>query len=431
MATDNDAIRLLERLVFPGEFSATRYNDGAAATPSAAVVLSQEININWATATVDRSIPATEAMVLLFRDPVRAVVFYDHNVARTVFRYDLINSDANTTAFSGVINTEVSFEPVFANATTTYQPHGNRLYPIDAGDHYGLWCDYDGTNYNYLSVVLADATAVTGGVVNWWFWNGAKWGLWDTMPLVNGTATYSGGYAPPDGGGYMRVSLALPIGSTNQTVLVSLVCHGGVGPSVWCHRAVSNMDQLMPIIKNIRVNAAAIQWLNLSPELDESGKIVSVVVPTGDPWNNVAISQSSLTLLEGYKTRQAKVGFYGFTKPSGRSDSFDYKRQFARVAVRGSADMARVAAFADYNTPYLIASMSVAITSARDTSVTVTHTIEYLTDSKIQETRLADASADTWKRALNVLGQLNQHHDANITFKDVLENNSAKRVRKE
>lgn len=431
MSDNTEAARLVERLIFPAEHPSTRFNDGASATPSAAVTLTQELNVNWSTAVTDRCIPATEAMVILFRDPVRAVVFYDHNVSRSDFSYEMINSDANTNTFSGIAGAESFFEPVWGNATKTYKPHGTRLYPIEADGHYGMWCDNDGTNYSYLCIDLTDATAVVGGVVCWWFWNGSKWGFWDSMPLVNGTTTYNGLIAPPDGGAYMCVSVTLPIGSANQSVYLNLNCQSSTGCSVWCHRPVSNIEQLIPIVKNVRVIAASLEWLNLSPDLDESGKIVSVVVPTGDPWSVNAISQSQLTLLEGYRSRQAKVGYYGYTKPSGQSDSFDYKKQIARVAVRGSNDFARVATFADDNTPYLMAAMSVALASARDTSLTITHSIEYLTDSKIQESRLSEYSVESWQRALTVLGQLPQHFDANVTFPEVLNMNVAKRPRRQ
>lgn len=421
---------LLETLVFPSEGATIRYNDGASSTPSAARVLSQELNLNWATATVDRNIPATEQMVFLFRDPLRATIFYDHNPSRSNFTYQLYDADFNdTTFYTSGASTILNF--AWGTCTTAYQPHGPRLFPLRQNGQTGIWCDNDGTNFSTLQFTVDDATAIAGDSFNCYYWTGNSWLVSQMFYGINGAATYTmtGLTNIPVGGAYFSVVFNKAKTSSVSSMTVSLVCGSGTGPSVWCHRPISNIIELLPIVESVRVVAASLRWINDSPQLDESGKIVSVCVAPTHPWSQVAVSQSNLTQINGYKTRQAKMGLHTYLKPAAQDDSFTYNGKGIVKNTAPGSSIVSTSFKSTGNSPYVVASMNVANTNARDTSVTVTHAIEFITDSKIQECRMPDASVETWNKALALLAPLPQHNDADIDLRDLLNGGGSKRAK--
>lgn len=431
-AVNNEkVVNLLETLVFPVEGSTLRYNDGTTAVASAARILTQEININWNTAVTDRNIPAAEAMVFLFRDPLRSVVFYDHNVSRSIFTYECADTDFNENFFYPNFGGEAPCNIAWANGTSSFLPHGSRLYAMKADGRSGLWCDNDGTNTSTIEVTFDDATTLAGCSVNFFYWTGSTWFLSEQQLCVNGTASYRQTTWSVVGGHYTAVSFTTPLTGTSATYAqLKLVCVGGVGPAVWCHRPIPNINELLPIVESIRVVAGSLTWLNESPALDESGKIVSVTVAPPHPWSNLTVSQSNLTSLSGYKSRLAKNGLYTFLKPAAGDDAFVYDdTSIVKSALRSYSYIATGFKPTATNSPYIVASMNVANTNARDTSVTITHAIEFITDSKIQESRLPDASPEEWVQAINMLGPLQQHHDANVDLRTVLNPTGLKRQR--
>jgi hypothetical protein len=415
---DSEVVDLTTSLIFPDNKPPLRYNDGVAAQSTAAQTLTQDINLNWGTAVTDRAIPASNMQVFLFRDPLRSLIYYDHNVSRQTFRY-LIRSTADGQEFYPVSGPNTGFWVPGGRATAdgTYQPHGPVLYPVNCGGVPGYWCDYDGEHRSHLEIDLDDATTVAGGVINWFFWTGQQWSLWQSRAMFNGAQVYGMTINPPPGGAYMAVSISFPDGtSATQIEGYRLVCDG-TGPAVWCHRACPGIDDTLPVVQNYRCVAAAMKWLNESATLDESGRVIAATVPPGIPWSNIAGGFDSLNVINGYRVAQAKKGYYGFTRPT--EHGLEWSDNIVRSAVKGSTATNQWSDFMPAD-PYLTVCMAVSKADARDTSVTVTHMIEFMSVNRGQEIRLPEFSEQAWTHAIARLARAINHYHAEVQPEDIL-----------
>jgi len=417
--------QIVETLVFPDTTDPIRYNNDVSSQPTACKTLSQDFKLNWASATVDRNLPATEVMVFLFRECARAVVFYDNNPGNLLFTYAMAGSYAcnpGGVAFAAL--------PPFATASSAYIPHGTTLYPAMADGYAGWWCDNDGVGNSHLQVTFNLPATLVGGYIQWMQWNGQGWAVAEQTALVNGTATYNGTVVGT-GGAYMHARITNASTATATQYTLSLV--STTACSVWCHRPVSNLDTLLNIVQGVRTLTASVLWNNYSSELDESGKTVAVSCPPGLPWSTIASSQSNLTSLAGYKSLLAKQGYYGFLRIDDTAD-LDFDLDVGIRPFRASTQ-----GFATYDLrsskSYIAVCMSVASTSARDTSITVTHAVEYRTTSKIQEVRkpyipgVEGYSAYEWSQAIQKLADIPQHNVSSVTWRQIVEQQSNKRAR--
>jgi hypothetical protein len=424
--------QLVDKLVFPENKSPLRYDDETSATPTAGQTFSQEINLNWASASADRAIPQTDMMVFLFKDPLRAVVFYNHNQSSSPFQYQIKSAYDNGNGFPiGDCLSGYWLPGDRAVATMSYQPHSAVLYPVEANGVSGYWCDNDGTRRSKLSIRLDDATTIAGGCVEWYVWTGTQWSWWARDDFVNATDTYVMSANPPSGGAYMA-AVVNGVAGMSATSVVDYQLDGSSGPATWCHYPAPNIDQLLPMIQGQRIVTAAANWQNLSSAFDESGKVTAVTVAPGLPWSNLATSANRLTAVAGYKSLLAKTGYYGFLRPTANQMTWDYSIQTCTLA-GSTATNSRAKVNPD--APYIAVAMSVANANARNTTITVTHMMEYMTTSKTQEARLPDGKIETvenWEMAIKLLARTENHHPANPTlvsiFNDVIESNKRRRL---
>lgn len=410
---------LLDKLVFPESKPPVRYDDDASATPTAAQTLTQEITLNWAAAVTDRAIPQTDMMVFLFKDPLRSVIFYQFNQSSATFFYDIKNPLTGDNGFPiGDCTSGYWLPGDKAVAQAGYQPHSAILYPADCNGMSGYWCDNDGTRTSKLSIELDNAATIVGGCVEWYVWSGNSWNWYARDEFVNATAVYKMTADPPLGGAYMAAVVNGVIGMT-ATQVTHYVLDGGTGPSTWSHYPCPQIDQLLPMIQGHRVTASSLRWLNLSSTLEESGKVNAVTVAPGLPWSSIATSATRLTLLQGYRPLVAKKGYYGFTRPTDAQLQWQYNIQTGALA---GSTLTPSRFKVNPEAPYIAVAMSVASTNARNTSITVTHMIEYMTNSKAQETRLPDQiteNAEVWEHAIRMLARTENHMHADMRLSDL------------
>lgn len=418
--SEDEVNKILFALTLPSEADVIRYTGNTSGNPTSAKTLMQDVKLNWQTVTIDGNIPAAEQMVFLFRNPLRSFIFYDANPSGQTFDYILHNTIDGSTSFAnpdGV--TGGYYKPNFGVGTpnaSLYQPHGDYIFPGFAQERFGYWCDNDGKGNTTALGVVFDADPGAGGAdIMWYLWDGAQWSMSMARSTTAGVVNYFNA-GPPPGGCYMTIDIKLNTNAANafKIHLKSAIGAGGI----WCHRSIPNISELLPIINGVRVNAVSLLWTNFSSELQASGKLVSVGVAPCLPWSNIAISQSNLTKLQGYESRPAKTGYYGFLKPDGPGD-FMMFNDIRTMAWRGS-----VITFATFpiqeRYSYIAASLSVANVDARDTSIQVTHAIEYLTNSKIQEVQDPPYSAASWTAAIQALQNIDQHHENKFHFGQIL-----------
>lgn len=420
--TDVSVAKIIDTLVFPENKPCLRYNDGAASTRTACQNLTSDYSLNWNNANTDRAIKQTDNVVFLFRDPLRSVIFYDHNVDRRTYIYQIkcsLDLGDHFLVQPGCSGYFLPGDQAPLQASSNWAPHGNVLFPADCNGIAGYWCDNDGSgNYAFLENDIDDATTLNGGQFEYYAWVGNKWVLWASTPMTDGNSYYFCPTAPPVGGAYMAVAISLPRPTTcTQLNSYRLATTPGGGPSTWCHRAAPQIETLLPTIASNRIIAASVKWENLSAALDESGKITAVTVMPGIPWSNIASGATTLSGLQGYRTLQAKGGYYGFTQPT--EDQMEWQDSVTQSFIKGQTQITNAWFKPCSESPYIAVGMSIANTAARDTSLTVTHMIEILTNSKTQETHTASASSDTWSEALTRLAAVPNHYPANVTLNDI------------
>lgn len=434
MAVNSERIsHILESLVLPQDNDPLRYNNDASSQPTACKTLTQDFKLNWNDATTSKVLPSTDTMVFVFRHPTRAVITYDNNASSQPFAYAVYDYAGTTSQYvpPGCINFPFNSGP--ARSTTGYAPHGPVLYPALEDGRVGYWCDSDGSGkYSSLMVTAeGDTSALLTGSVSFWFWSGAAWILQETVSMENGVATY-GGPVTPKGGAYSHVTISTPVNCSATQFNLQIQTGGVDGPSVWCHHPVSNLDQLLPIMQGARVLAASVDWENFGSDLEESGKVVAVGVAAGQNWTKIGTSQSALTQLSGYKPGLAKKGYYGFLRIDDEQDLV-FRQDVGTGALPDSQPYAYFPL--RERSSYLAISMSIASTTSRDTSITVTHSLEYLTNSKIQETRppyvpgISGYTYTEWSVAIQKLSELPQHHESKVSWRKIVEQLSNKRAR--
>jgi len=416
----SDVEAIVFSMALPSEAEIIRYAGASSGNPTSAKTLMQDVKLNWQNVTLDGNIPAAEQMVFLFRNPLRSFVFYDANPTGRTFDY-IIHLNDGSTAYNQISQLGGDFyQPQLSYGTdagaSQYLPHGDYVFPCEHQGRYGYWCDNDGKGGDNSIHVIFDADPTVGGaIIDWYIWNGAIWEMVNADVAVALQLDYHSG--PPVGGAYMSFDIKI-VAAAAANFTVHLKTTPAQAGGCWCHRTIPNISELLPIINGVRVNAASLLWTNFSSELEASGKIVSVSVAPCLPWSNIAISQSNLTKLQGYESRQAKTGYYGFLKPDGPGD-FEMHDDIRQLAFRGST-----ATFGSYPVierySYIAVALSVANTNARDTSIQVTHAVEYLTNSKIQEVQDPPYSSVAWAQAIEALRKVDQHHENKFHFKKIL-----------
>jgi hypothetical protein len=414
----SDVGALVAALSLPSEFPAPRFNGDASCIPTAVKALTQDVKINWETSVSAGAVPAAEAWCFVFRNALRSFIFYDHNPAGTNYNYELISSFDGTTTFNVAVNASAQqLYAKWATPSTAYHPHGDILFPGYAQGKYGWWCDNDGQgNTTAMKITYTADPGADGAEFQFMNWNGFQWEPQETIKTAAGVLTYQPA-GPYNGGGYVALDVLIK-NAAASVFKVAITKTGATCPGVWCHRPIASITELLPIIQGIRINAGSILWSNTSAELYESGKIVSVNVSRSLPWTNIAVDQDNLTLLQGYESRLAKTGYYGFLKPDGPKD-FKLRNDVTTLAPRGATATAAYFPLVERST-YLAVAWNVSTTTARDTTAQICHTVEYLTNSKIQEVDYSHFTEQQWIDAIQELRTIPQHHENKFHFKNIL-----------
>lgn len=413
----SDVEQILFGLTLPSEAPGViRYNGPTSGNPTSAKILMQDQKINWQNATLDKCLPATDQMVFLFRNALRSFVYWDNNPTNLTMDYIVCNTSGGSFDFNHQDLVGGDFvTPGFSWAkptdTSPWAPHGDHFFPGEAKGRQGFWCDNDQRGgYTAFGVTFTNDPLAAGAKIQWYNWDGVNWYPISVVSTTAGVKEYYN-HGPQFGGCF--VSLDIQILNVAAS-LFSLHIKNVGATGVWCHRPIPNIGELLPIINGVRVNAASVLWTNFSSELQASGKIVSVSVPACLPWSNIALSQSSLTSLQGYESRQAKTGAYSFIRPDGPRD-FDFTNDIKTCAFRGF-NQTYAAYPIEERSSYVAISLSVANVDARDTSLQITHAIEYLTDSKIQEVDFSRYTDEAWIAAIQKCREIPQHYENKIHF---------------
>lgn len=272
-----------------------------------------------------------EFSFFLFRDPLRALVFYDVNSTTKETQYDfyMIDKDGTSTltptytSYREEIGEYLPMQWNYAQYHDNgdhWKPHGSFIYPgkdnVRNSDLYFIWLDVD-TAVNFA----ATATGTAGQAI----WSIRAW-KWDNGQLdaIDGVVTITSG-APDQGtfdiheSAYYGFEMGLShCDISSSDITFSLIKYTADVP-VFCHQDLPDMDENIGSAEGIRTLAATGLYTNTSPTLADGGKITGFQFKNTEAWYDVATFDEMAKRNDAYNGK-AKDGIYGFLRPSDEKD---------------------------------------------------------------------------------------------------------------
>lgn len=388
--------------------------------PSAAANMSVSYNSgDWDSVTVGSLLPPADYMCFLFANPLRAFVQYVPNPSAQTYTYQLMNRTASTTTFSvGRGAQEIPLYARIANCVSTFQPHGPYLFPgLDEADHYYLFVSQaDGATVGMSVTLNAACTFVGTTIVKFYAWDGKHARLIQTSFGQIGTQTFwLEAINLPAGGAYIYASIS------NGEILITSCTVSIIGnTSTWGHHPVSNVGTLLQQAYGIRVNSAAIRVQNDASPLSRNGNITAVTVSKSIPWTNFATSASALSNLQNYREFTADKGYYGVPLPDSDEDVSEFYDDICESSVR--TNTLNFFAFPlSERRPYKAVSFNIPVAAGRSLTFDVTHTVEYLTNNKLQEQKMSTVSQDSVRAAIVIASTQETDFENVANWREALE----------
>lgn len=405
-------------------FMPKRYGDNfrlasqGAGLPSAAANMSVTYNsADWDQVTAASVLPAADFLVFLFANPLRAFIQYMPNPSGQTYSYTLQSENITAgSAFQLVRYEEIRLFPRFATPTTAFQPHGQILFPgYDEGCRNYMYVQQGDGGANSMVVTLSTPATLLDNWVRFYIWDGKHPRLIQSTNMAAGDTSVSL-LAPGAGGVYVFASVYWCEPSAGVTASVTITGNG----AVYAHRPVSNIGTLIQQAYGIRVNSCSIRVQNDASPLNRNGNTTAVTVSKSIPWTNFATSAAALTQLQNYREFTADKGYYGIPLPDSDEDVSEYYDDICETAFR-----ALTAPITSYplseRRPYKAVSFNIPVASGRSLTFDVTHTVEFLTNNKLQEQALSNISEDSVCDAIVVASTQETDYENTPNWRDALE----------
>jgi hypothetical protein len=434
LESDNsDVGRLLRALFLPKLYGDNlRFASEGAGVKSATGNLSQTVDVgtDWAAAVSTQAIPASDMMCFQFANPLRAFVYYIHNAAGLPYSYTATGPGFLPWTAPQGSTTQSYFTAATADVLVPpFAPHGPYVPPgyDEQGNSY-LWVDQSplGGSTANMSVTFTPAPATNGMNISWYYFNGKSATLLASLKV---TAANAGPYlcptAIPTGGAYMfvRVTNLTVVAATTFTVKVI----GNRG--IWAHLPIPEISTYVAIedendgdsvfkVSGIRVNAAAFKAQNNSQEIEKNGNAISVTVSSKIPWSNIAAGTSYLSGLQNYRERSNDNGYYGVILPDSDEDVSEFFDDIVPQVPSGNEELVSYPLIE--RRPYKALGLTAPISTGRNFLFDVTHTIEYLTNWKVQSINNPSTSEDSLIAAIVIASTMETDYDNPTHWQDIV-----------
>lgn len=321
------ALSIAKSIVLPGPADPVRVNEGFNATKTSA-----------ANPFIDLALPfavtgsTSFATMMLFRDPMRNLVFWDPNASDSDANY--VTSFGDNNWDNPTIITKGSrapFAPTRWDVDTSvlsYKPHGDVLYCACEGDKQFFWLNAE----NSVTFTLNDVGAILVNTTycNVYYWDGDNANnIWKGGILIPATAA-SGSFTLTSsdigntnsyGGLYAAFEFYTLDTATAQVQIVSATISNFTDSGVWCHRSLPDFDNNVSQTKSLRIvgiggtvrNTTAQQYLN--------GQAYIKMMPRGtDPQDILGFpasvsTSSSISSQQNSVVQSFKQSFYTFLPP--------------------------------------------------------------------------------------------------------------------
>jgi len=348
--TASTAEEITKAITLPGISKPFRFAGGYKTTKSAIADPFYRIDAPWTGTTAfpsGRTLAASDMPFFAFRNPFRAMVFYDPNSAlqqRTAnymfaqpnIAIGKINCGPAQNTLNGVvINSNQSYYigTPYTVETSTYQPHGPNLFAAsitgNPGDN-GRYLWYDATCQVSLEIVCVNASGVGGNLfVNQWSTSGVTVGVFGTsVTMTTAGVYYAFTFNITVSGYYCLAFTTATSGTFNFRNNSGSQGIQGSTAEQWCHRSIKNLTTNLPSTDGIRVNAFAVLYTNTAAPDYRSGKWAAFQSPPTTMWMDwVGGGITGVASTEDSVEADISHGFYGFAKPSEPAD-FNTVKQY-------------------------------------------------------------------------------------------------------
>lgn len=358
---------LMCTLTLPGVETTQRWSSPFSSKKTAVAEPFSIIPANWGQVPTSTSsayyqqMLQEETALFLFRNPLRAAIFYDQNGggAQTSYQaqFDGLTGTSNSLQLTQLGNIPLTAAPEisYLTGTTAYIPHGSKLFCGAVANHNGafIWLDATQTIRVTVSCSSASLSSYPVGVqlvLDLYGPEGFVSEAYSGNVLLNSTASqtltittvgsgsptnvqYGGYYAP-------RFNISCNNGLLNASNVVTLYNlraedYGvGGGPPVngvshFCHLSLPYLSSNAASTRGIRITGLSAMYTNTSAEIQLGGTISGYQSGTDDNWLNYIAQngQPSLQLVSSAQdsvTLNASRGMYGFMKPTDERD-FEFK----------------------------------------------------------------------------------------------------------
>lgn len=418
---------IIMAFALPYEVDAVRYADQYQ-TSSTAVAkpynfIQADLSAGCNAAVTNPIIPNGLAVAMLFRDPARAMIYWNANNSAATCKYEATFPNGT---LSDTVQASQSYDlnPVFwqINAPSAYQPHGPTLYTGNNNNLSYVWVDVGVANSpidNSKVVITVSPTSVSGSVELIYFdgFNDVEDAA--NIALSTGVATFTFGTTGTVSAtisGYYAFRLLNP--SASCTITAELQLNGC--PSL-CHLPISALVGNESQFNAVRINTAAMLMTNASAVINLQGESIQCQIPAANYWPSLVNNGKlfdTISKFNGACAMSAQNGCYNFLKPTKAID-FDFHSTF----ISNNNKLVRASFPIQPEHDYTITMISVGVSGGSWPGLSIylkgTWGIEWRTNSQLFEQHPRSHSTLEFEEAMDILCQTPQFHENPLHFDDL------------
>jgi len=344
----------------PKDLLPIRFSDNYATAPTALArpyyLLANDFSSGSTAATPQ--IPNGQGLAIIFRNPLRSLIFHDPNSSNLSSRYDanFINSlgnISNSTIWNvrnNVVTQNLQISAAYmtdhwAGNNANAHPHGSILYIGSQNGIKGTWIDSNGTaNASFFTLTVTfDSSALTNSNPDLNVSNASltlnldvnqlNGKVWEDFQSYSTNLTVTGGVVAPAvfiiyavESGYYSFSLGVNVTSainSSSGVVMALpldVSYYQTATSDWlCHLPLPNITAKMATVQSLRMNAMSLMVSCQASELNKAGRVAGLQAPAGIAWQEFVLFDDVSTA-NNANTRTLDNGMYCYVKPTSPLD---------------------------------------------------------------------------------------------------------------
>jgi hypothetical protein len=413
-------------IVAPQICPAERYSTEYASNPTAIASPWTIIDYPWSPADnpTNSQLGASAALVAVFRDPLRFIVYYDENNTEEPYVYTAymtpkVGSSAvpvTPLPTDGALSFDEDIAaPYWQHYTPggTFAPHGNYLYSgsDERTEKTYRWFDQG----EQLTVTVNLGVSSTWGITVSLDQFKEDAVIQDSQKAdASGSSNLIGLSMVVTSSGYYSVHVFYEYGAPVTTASINMYSTGA--GSVFCHLPLPGFEANRQSVDGVRMVGVSAMYSNNAAPIQKAGTITGYQVPKETDWQQFIGPLSLVSKLNGAKTMPIENGIYGFLRLTEAED-VELIDEFA-------VDYASNALTASYYTlrnvkSYLILRGNVEPVDGRSGFLTLASSIEYMTTDVWRSLDVPRIDPAIYKAAISELKDVPQWHENPLHIKEL------------